>query len=140
MFKSYLFLPILFISLFFSACSSSKTLVLSPSLDDFKTSKIFCTSTANLDKYHSSQLHQILLEEAKNDILFEFLENNSITNSAYSDLKIIDMIKISYEKFEMNDDFTDYCLEIDAKIINTRKIQDEIVVEDFCNNFCQKNL
>lgn len=140
MVRSCFFVVSIFISLFFSGCSSSETLSFTLPTSDFKTSKKFCTNTSNLANYTSKQLHLILLHQAKNDILFEFLDNNSSTNSSYDDLEIIKMIKIKYEKFEMSDDFTDYCLEVDAEIVNTQKIQNEMVLEDFCSNFCQEHL
>lgn len=140
MIRSYNFLFLTILVLFFVGCSSSQELLNTSKNNSFKTSKKFCTSTSNLRHYSSRQLHNILLNYAKNDILFDFLDNNSATNNSYDELAILNLIKIKNQRFEMNDEFTDYCLEIDAEISNIRALHDEMILEDYCINYNQKNL
>lgn len=135
----YVFLVCLI--LLFSACSSSQQLNYSSNhVSDLKISKEVCTSSTNLSLFSSLELKDILLEEAKQEILFDFLNNNSIFTTAYTNVNIKDKINIVSENFEMTDDFRYYCLKVNATIEDTDIIYDEIVLQKYISNYSKKSL
>lgn len=139
--KSLHFIFLTVILLFLTACSSTKQLdYTSKSSSTFKISKQICTSTNNLSLYTSTELKNMLLYEARQEILFDFLNDNAIFTTAYTNLDILNKIEIKNESFEMSDDFRFYCLKVDANIADSDIIYDEIVLQNYISNYAKESL
>lgn len=122
---------VLFIFLF-TACSQKVNYKASNDSNNYKVSKKYCVKSKIFTDYSKKQVNSFLLKEAREDVLFEFLDENIISqNNSYEEFLSNKEVKIDKKIDYFTDDYKDYCIEFDATVANPVFFFNDVNLEEY---------
>lgn len=130
--KLFIKANLILVAVLFTACTQKVNHLNTSNSNDFMVAKKYCVDAKVFYDYSKKQINELLEKEVRQDVLFQFLDENSVTkNDSYEEFFPKERVKIDKKVNYFTDDYENYCIEFEARVKNPEFFFNDISLEEY---------